>query len=45
MHLPIEQQAVLLRRAADNAAATGFLGFLRTEAARGAMATAGYGLP
>ena len=45
MHAPIEQQAVLLERAADNAAATGFLAFLRTEAARGAMSRAGYGLP
>lgn len=45
MHAPIEQQAVLLERAADNAAATGFLAFLRSEAARAAMARAGYGLP
>ena len=30
MHAPIEQQAVLLERAADNAAATGFLAFLRS---------------
>jgi molybdate transport system substrate-binding protein len=45
MHAPIEQQAVLLKRAADNPAALGFLAFLRTDEARRAIARAGYGLP
>ncbi len=45
MHTPIAQQALLLKRAAENRAAAGFLSFLRTEAARRAIARSGYGLP
>lgn len=42
---PIEQQAVLLDRARDNAAAKRFLAFLRSTAAAGVIASYGYGFP
>jgi len=43
-HEPIEQQAVLLKRAGANAAAAGFLDFLRRDASRKVIADQGYGL-
>ncbi len=45
LHEPIEQQAVLLQRAAENPAAVGFLAFLRTDEARRVIGQAGYGTP
>ena len=41
-HEPIRQQAVLLQRGKDNAAATGFLAFLRTPQARETITAYGY---
>lgn len=43
LHGPIRQDAVLLRRGAGNAAARGFLEFLRSETARAVIETYGYG--
>lgn len=42
MHQPIDQDAVLLRRAADNSAARGFLDFLRSRDAREMISSFGY---
>lgn len=44
LHPPIAQQAVLLRRAAGNAAAADFLRFLRSDAARTLIGEHGYDL-
>lgn len=44
MHEPIRQDAVLLDRAATNAAARGFLDYLRGDAARAVIETYGYGV-
>jgi molybdate transport system substrate-binding protein len=44
-YAPIEQQALLLRRGADNAAARAFLAYLRGPAARATLAALGYGAP
>ena len=41
-HAPIQQNAVLLRRAADNTEAIQFLEFLKTETARNIIRDAGY---
>lgn len=43
-HAPIEQQAVLLTRAADNNAAIAFLDFLKSEEARAMIRDFGYGI-
>jgi molybdate transport system substrate-binding protein len=43
LHEPIRQDAVLLNRAAGNAAARGFLDYLRGDAARAVIETYGYG--
>ncbi len=45
LYRPIEQQAVLLRRAGQNAAARAFLDFLKGPAARAVMARFGYLTP
>jgi molybdate transport system substrate-binding protein len=45
MHSPLLQDAVLLSHGKDNAAATGFLAYLRSPAARAAIADAGYVAP
>ena len=45
MHKSLEHQAILLRRAAGNEAASGFLGFLRADEARQVIGAHGYGLP
>jgi molybdate transport system substrate-binding protein len=45
LHAPLEQQAVLLERARDNAAAEAFLEFLRRGTARAVIEAAGYRLP
>ena len=45
LHRPIEQQAVLLNRAAGNPAAGGFVDFLRSETGRAIVARHGYLLP
>ena len=45
MHQPLEQQAILLRRAAGNSAAVDFLGFLRGPIARQIIREHGYSLP
>lgn len=45
LHRPIEQQAVLLRRAAHNPVARRFLEFLKSEAGRAIVARHGYALP
>jgi molybdate transport system substrate-binding protein len=45
LHAPIEQQAVLLARAAANADARGLLEFLRSDAAGRIILAAGYALP
>jgi molybdate transport system substrate-binding protein len=45
LYTPIEQQAVLLRRAVDNPDARAFLTFLRGDRARAEINTRGYGLP
>lgn len=44
LHAPIRQRAVLLARAADNAAARGFLDYLHSPAARRVIRSAGYDL-
>lgn len=44
LHRPIEQQAVLLTRGAENDAANAFLEYLRSEAARSVIAAFGYGV-
>jgi len=44
LHEPIRQDLVLLRRAADNAAARAFLGFLQSPAAAGIIENYGYDL-
>ena len=44
-HPPIRQDGVLLLRAADNEAATGFWTFLKGDAAQDLIEDAGYGLP
>ena len=41
-HLPLEQQAILLRRAGDNDAAHEFLAFLRDQEARDIITRGGY---
>lgn len=43
LHAPLAQDAVLLTRGADNPAATGFLTYLQTDAARAVIEAAGYG--
>ena len=45
MHEPLEQQAILLRRAQDNRAAAGFLKFLRSAGAREVIVAHGYEVP
>jgi molybdate transport system substrate-binding protein len=45
LHAPIEQQAVLLARAAENATARAFLAFLRSAQAHARISQAGYGAP
>lgn len=45
MHSPLLQDAVLLARGKDNTAATGFLAYLRSPAARATIANAGYVAP
>jgi molybdate transport system substrate-binding protein len=45
LHAPIEQQAVLLARAKDDAAARALLDFLRAPEARARISQAGYALP
>ena len=42
-HAPIRQDAVLLQHGAANAAAQGFLDYLRSDAARATIASFGYG--
>jgi molybdate transport system substrate-binding protein len=44
-HAPLEQQAVLLERGADDDVARSFLAFLQGESARRQIAAAGYALP
>ncbi len=44
-HAPIEQQAILLKRAAANAAAAEFLHFLRSTAGREIISAHGYSVP
>ncbi|MEW5756146.1 MAG: molybdate ABC transporter substrate-binding protein [Pseudomonadota bacterium] len=44
MYAPIEQQAVLLKRGAENTAARAFLDFLRSKQAREIIAASGYGI-
>jgi molybdate transport system substrate-binding protein len=44
-HTPIEQQAILLKRAAANAAAAEFLHFLRSPAGREIISAHGYAVP
>ena len=44
-HRAIEQQAILLRRAADNLLASAFVEFLRESAGRAIIEHNGYGLP
>ncbi len=44
LHAPIHQDAVLLSRAAGNAAARGFLDFLRSEKARAVIRSYGYSI-
>ena len=43
LHAPIEQQAVLLRRAAGRPAATAFMTFLASDRARAIISSHGYG--
>lgn len=43
MHKPLLQDAALLKEGKDNAAAKGFLDYLRTEPAKKAIVAAGYG--
>jgi molybdate transport system substrate-binding protein len=45
LHPPIEQQAVLLARGADDPAAKAFLGFLRGPSGRALVERSGYSLP
>lgn len=45
LYPPIRQDAVVLRKAAKNTAARAFVDFLKSEAARGLVAEAGYALP
>ncbi len=45
LHGPIQQQAILLKRAACNESAAAFLEFLRSPAARQIVARHGYALP
>jgi molybdate transport system substrate-binding protein len=45
MHKPIEQQAILLQRAAENEVALDFLGFLGSSAARQIISKHGYTVP
>lgn len=45
MHAPIEQQLVLLSRAANNAAAKRFIEFMRSPVAREIIIAQGYGAP
>ncbi len=45
LHAPIRQDAVLLRRAKDNAAARAFFEFLKSPAARRHLLESGYDLP
>lgn len=45
LYPPIRQQALLLARGADNAAATGFMDYLRGPAAAALIRRAGYDLP
>lgn len=45
LHQPILQDAVLLTRGADNEAATAFMEFLRSSAARAIIERSGYALP
>lgn len=45
LHAPIAQGAVLLKQGADNAAAVGFLDFLRSDKAVAVIEAAGYAVP
>lgn len=45
LHAPIRQDAVLLEKGANNAAAVALLDFLKTDGARAVIGTYGYGLP
>ncbi len=45
MHTPLEQQAVLLQRAANNPSATDFIVFLRSPVARKIIGDHGYTIP
>ena len=45
LHAPIEQDLVLLRHGAGNAAARAFLDFLETDKARGIVVAHGYDVP
>ena len=45
LHDPIAQDAILLNRAADNAAARAFIDFLKTDTARDIISRYGYDLP
>jgi molybdate transport system substrate-binding protein len=45
LHSPLLQDAILLGHGAGNAAAEGFLAYLRSDEARDIIAAAGYGLP
>ncbi len=45
LYPPIQQDAILLKHGADNPAATAFLAYLSTPAARALIAQSGYGLP
>lgn len=44
LHAPIRQDAILLIAGADNPAAIGFMDFLRSDAARTVIESAGYGI-
>lgn len=44
LYTPIRQDAILLKRGSKNAAATAFLDFLRTDAARAVIESFGYGV-
>ena len=45
LHRAIEQQAILLRRGADNSVASDFLSFLRNADARAIIENGGYTVP
>jgi molybdate transport system substrate-binding protein len=45
MHQPLDPQAILLRHAAENQAATDFLRFLRDDDARQIIRAHGYRVP